>query len=89
MSGETSSSVGAGGCDVYVARGRPRGGPWSDGERAGRAQPDEPGEKRLVAYYTATEAAEAVRAEQLRAHLRERLPQYMVLRRMYGWRHFR
>jgi len=40
------------------------------------AREDEPGEKRLVAYLTAT--GEAPGAETLRAHLLERLPQYMV-----------
>ena len=39
-----------------------------------RAQPDEPGEKRLVAYYT----GESLSAEQLREHATGSLPQYMV-----------
>ena len=39
-----------------------------------RAQPDEPGEKRLVAYYT----GESLSAEQLREHATDSLPQYMV-----------
>jgi amino acid adenylation domain-containing protein len=42
---------------------------------------DEPGDKRLVAYYTAEEragGAEAPRAEQLRAHLAARLPEHML-----------
>ncbi|HLL48939.1 MAG TPA: condensation domain-containing protein, partial [Longimicrobiaceae bacterium] len=38
---------------------------------------DAPGERRLVAYVVAAEG-EAVREEALRAHLGERLPQYMV-----------
>ncbi|HEX2093536.1 MAG TPA: amino acid adenylation domain-containing protein, partial [Longimicrobiaceae bacterium] len=39
------------------------------------AREDAPGERRLVAYYV---GAGAVEAETLRAHLRERLPEYMV-----------
>ena len=39
-----------------------------------RAQPDAPGEKRLVAYYT----GESLAAEQLREHAAGSLPQYMV-----------
>ena len=41
------------------------------------AREDAPGEKRLVAYYTAGEAGE-VSAEELRTHLLESLPEYMV-----------
>ena len=41
------------------------------------AREDAPGEKRLVAYYTAREAVEAS-AEDLRSHLLELLPEYMV-----------
>jgi len=40
------------------------------------AREDEPGEKRLVAYYVA--ADESVSVEELRAHLRAKLPEYMV-----------
>ncbi|MEW5926817.1 MAG: amino acid adenylation domain-containing protein, partial [Gemmatimonadota bacterium] len=39
------------------------------------AREDAPGDKRLVAYYVGAEGAEA---EALRAHLSERLPEYMV-----------
>ncbi|HEV2149750.1 MAG TPA: amino acid adenylation domain-containing protein, partial [Longimicrobiaceae bacterium] len=39
------------------------------------AREDEPGDKRLVAYYV---APEAIRAESLRAHLLERVPEYMA-----------
>src|SRR5262249_877250 len=39
------------------------------------AREDEPGEKRLVAYYT---SSEEVRVEELRAHLLATLPEYMV-----------
>ncbi|HEX7242123.1 MAG TPA: amino acid adenylation domain-containing protein, partial [Longimicrobiaceae bacterium] len=42
------------------------------------AREDEPGERRLVAYVTGREGAEAPTSEELRAHLRERLPDYMV-----------
>jgi acyl carrier protein len=46
-------------------------------------QDDEPGDKRLVAYYTAIQAGEdepreAVSVEELRAHLLTKLPEYMV-----------
>jgi amino acid adenylation domain-containing protein len=46
-------------------------------------QDDEPGDKRLVAYYTASRASEdeprqAVSVEELRAHLLTKLPEYMV-----------
>ncbi|MCA1614516.1 MAG: AMP-binding protein, partial [Acidobacteria bacterium] len=41
------------------------------------AREDVPGDKRLVAYVTGTSGARAVPAE-LRSHLRERLPEYMV-----------
>ncbi len=41
------------------------------------AREEEGGSKRLVGYYVA-EAGEEPRAETLRAHLRERLPEYMV-----------
>ncbi|HET8773661.1 MAG TPA: amino acid adenylation domain-containing protein, partial [Thermoanaerobaculia bacterium] len=41
------------------------------------AREDEPGEKRLVAYVTRV-SAEAIGAEELRAHLGKVLPQYMV-----------
>ena len=41
------------------------------------AREDAPGEKRLVAYYTAREAGE-VSAEELRSHLLESLPEFMV-----------
>jgi amino acid adenylation domain-containing protein len=39
------------------------------------AREDAPGDRRLVAYYV---AAEPIRAEELRAHAAERLPEYMV-----------
>jgi amino acid adenylation domain-containing protein len=46
------------------------------------AREDMPGDKRLVAYYTSSPAAdteqEGVGAEQLRAHLAAKLPEYMV-----------
>ena len=46
------------------------------------AREDTPGDKRLVAYYTATETsprdAAKLGAEQLRAHLSAQLPEYMV-----------
>jgi amino acid adenylation domain-containing protein len=40
------------------------------------AREDEPGNKRLVAYFTAKEPAAS--AEELREHLRQQLPEYMV-----------
>ncbi|HZO24155.1 MAG TPA: amino acid adenylation domain-containing protein, partial [Steroidobacteraceae bacterium] len=42
------------------------------------AREDSTGDKRLVAYYTATPGGEAVTAEQLRTHLSSLLPAYMV-----------
>ena len=39
---------------------------------------DQPGDKRLVAYYTAREEGGELAVEQLRAGLAERLPEYMV-----------
>ncbi|MBI6744818.1 amino acid adenylation domain-containing protein [Pseudomonas syringae] len=42
------------------------------------AQEDTPGEKRLTAYYTMQEAAQAMTAQTLRAALQARLPEYMV-----------
>ena len=46
------------------------------------AREESPGDKRLVAYYTGAETGEqgerAVGAEELRRHLAERLPEYMV-----------
>ncbi|WP_346397669.1 non-ribosomal peptide synthetase [Pseudomonas syringae] len=42
------------------------------------AQEDMPGEKRLTAYYTMQEAAQAMTAQTLRAALQARLPEYMV-----------
>lgn len=45
------------------------------GEAVVLAREDSPGDKRLVAYYT---RAGAVRAEELRSRLAERLPEYMV-----------
>ncbi|MCF5332595.1 amino acid adenylation domain-containing protein, partial [Pseudomonas syringae] len=42
------------------------------------AQEDTPGEKRLTAYYTMQEAAQAITAQTLRAALQARLPEYMV-----------
>ena len=41
------------------------------------AREDEPGEKRLVAYYVAADE-EVIGAEELRAHLLRKLPEYMV-----------
>src|SRR5438034_2440754 len=41
------------------------------------AREDEPGEKRLVAYYTVSDD-QTLGAEQLRAHLSAKLPEYMV-----------
>ncbi|MEQ5842845.1 amino acid adenylation domain-containing protein [Paraburkholderia acidicola] len=52
------------------------------GEAVVMAREDGTGERRLVAYYTLTPAPsaarESVNAEQLRAHLAETLPEYMV-----------
>jgi len=52
------------------------------GEAVVIAREDQPGEKRLAAYYTAIEAANASEeiadAEQLRGHIAARLPEYMV-----------
>jgi len=43
------------------------------------AREDEPGEKRLVAYYTSSDTTEpSIGAEELRGHLLARLPEYMV-----------
>ncbi|HWS56473.1 MAG TPA: amino acid adenylation domain-containing protein, partial [Pyrinomonadaceae bacterium] len=42
------------------------------------ARPDAQGQRRLVAYVVAREGAGAVAASELRAHLAERLPDYMV-----------
>jgi thioesterase domain-containing protein len=39
---------------------------------------DVPGDRRLVAYVTPRTGGEVPRADELRAHLRERLPEYMV-----------
>ena len=50
----------------------------SDGERAGRAQPDEPGEKRLVAYVTGTQSGPVAPVSELREYLKSRLPEYLL-----------
>ena len=42
------------------------------------AREDTPGDKRLVAYYTAAETEQPVEAERLREHLLARLPEYMA-----------
>jgi non-ribosomal peptide synthetase component F/acyl carrier protein len=42
------------------------------------AREETPGDKRLVAYYTSVVSEQAVGAEQLRAHISARLPEYMV-----------
>ena len=42
------------------------------------AREDVPGDKRLVAYYTMRDAQAAVATEELRAHLQQQLPAYMV-----------
>lgn len=42
------------------------------------AREDVPGEKRLVAYVTAREVNESPTAEELRSHLKARLPEYML-----------
>jgi amino acid adenylation domain-containing protein len=42
------------------------------------AREDEPGDKRLVAYYTASQSGEEVSVEALRAHLAATLPEYMM-----------
>src|SRR5581483_7047349 len=60
--------------------------PESEGERAGRAQPGTPAEKRLVAYVTAKgprgessgQASTELTADSLRTYLGERVPPYMV-----------
>ena len=43
-----------------------------------REREDEPGDKRLAAYYTAADPADAPDAEALRRHLSARLPEHMV-----------
>ena len=48
------------------------------GEAVVIAREDTPGDKRLVAYYTAAEAETPAGAEQLRSHLTASLPEYMV-----------
>src|SRR5690606_11278660 len=48
------------------------------GEAVVLARGEQPGEKRLVAYYTRAAGAEGVGAESLRAHLLAELPEYMV-----------
>jgi hypothetical protein len=66
---------------TYTTHGGGReAGPWSDGERAGRAHPDA-GEKRLVGYVVAEAGAQADGAafvSALQARLQEQLPRYMV-----------
>jgi acyl carrier protein len=52
------------------------------GEAVVVAREDEPGDKRLVAYYTASEASAEVSVDGLRAHLGATLPEYMV---PVGW----
>ncbi|HET7086228.1 MAG TPA: non-ribosomal peptide synthetase, partial [Rhizomicrobium sp.] len=42
------------------------------------AREDQPGEKRLVAYYTAAPDADEIEVESLRSHLSSALPKYMV-----------
>ena len=42
------------------------------------AREDVPGDKRLVAYYTVRDGQAAVETEELRAHLQQHLPAYMV-----------
>jgi amino acid adenylation domain-containing protein len=42
------------------------------------AREDEPGDKCLVAYYTASQAGEEVSVEELRTYLEAKLPEYMV-----------
>jgi amino acid adenylation domain-containing protein len=48
------------------------------GEAVVVAREDEPGEKRLVAYYTVSRAGVEVSVEALRAHLLTKLPEYML-----------
>jgi pristinamycin I synthase-3/4 len=50
--------------------------PRTDGERAVRAQPDEPGELRLLGYVVGH--AESIDVAVLRTHLERNLPRYMV-----------
>jgi nonribosomal peptide synthetase DhbF len=47
-------------------------------EAAVLAREDAPGDKRLVAYYTSHGEPDGVTAEQLRSHLSDRLPDYMI-----------
>jgi amino acid adenylation domain-containing protein len=67
---------------TYTSRGRGREAePGADGERAMRAQPEAPGDKRLVAYVvgaTGQDAPHIPQVAELQAYLRQRLPQYMV-----------
>ncbi|NWB98760.1 amino acid adenylation domain-containing protein [Pseudomonas gingeri] len=42
------------------------------------AREDQPGEKRLVAYFTTQQSEALLEAESLRSHLQETLPEYMV-----------
>jgi amino acid adenylation domain-containing protein len=55
--------------------------PWADSERAGRAQPDGPNEKRLVAYVVPRDSSSGSAGpsvQSLRAHLSGILPEYMI-----------
>jgi amino acid adenylation domain-containing protein len=61
----------------HASDGRPGGPPPADAEHAERAQLNEPGEARLVAYVVGSQG-ELLRSAQLRAYLNERLPDYMV-----------
>ena len=49
------------------------------------AREDAPGDKRLVAYYTAAGEQEEPEAEDLRQHLAQRLPDYMVPAAYVRW----
>jgi amino acid adenylation domain-containing protein len=61
----------------HASHGGPEGPPWSDGERAARAQQDVSGDKRLVAYFT-PRSTKIPSPTELRAHLKAVVPEYMI-----------